>query len=218
MQNPGMVEGGDKCCCVGLLSAVLYFLLSPSHCEDSSGLFIRGTRGTLLEKSKTIFSSLCCLAFRKSVIYLFLLILGVIITHDRFSSAATRPPAACFPSIAALVLPPQTDLHFHRASWGRIKCEALTENFSVAPVIDSNSWCELQSDWSRSVLHTFRLRSFLKLIFLFFALLSLAFLFFLDLLPQTGEDRLQDDGVFIYLLERETQLRLYIMLAEKISW
>lgn len=73
----------------------------------------------------------------ESVIYLFLLILGVIVTHDGFSSAATRPSAACFPSIAALVLPPQTDLHFHRAGWGRIKREALTDNFSAAPVEDS---------------------------------------------------------------------------------
>lgn len=64
---------------------------------------------------------------------------------------------------------------------------------------------EPQSDWRCSVLRTFRLGSFLQLVLLFLALLSLAFLFFLDLLPQTREDRLQDDGVFIYLLERETQ-------------
>lgn len=51
MQIPGMVDGGDKCCVfVDLLSAVLYFLFSPPHYENSSGLVISGTRGTLLEK------------------------------------------------------------------------------------------------------------------------------------------------------------------------
>lgn len=55
------------------------------------------------------------------------------------------------------------------------------------------------------MLRTFGLGSFLQLFLLFLAVLSLALLLLLNLLPQTGEDRLQDDGVFVYLHVRVKQ-------------
>lgn len=138
------------------------------------------------------------------MIYLFLLVLRVIITHNGFGSAAACSPAACFSSVATFVLPSQTNLYFHRASYRRIKCKAPKEDGSITVVKISKVIRVMPG--TVNVPHTFRLGSFLQLFLLFLALLSLTFLLFLDLLPQTCEDRLQDDGVFIYLLTRGKQL------------